>query len=435
MISAVINLEQIGHCIVYGQTFSGKTYFTKHLIKQLNPDNVYVFTTSPHDWVGYETYDNFENNIKNILVNSKASKDPNSHECKNIVVFDDFNSEINTSQNKAYNELFTSGRHYGIRVINLAQQSKHIGPTVRSNARYIFIMAIVKEDELKKLADMFFNKDKFALKKITTSALKESKYACVMIDADSRQTSVYLAPVIKKSNIPKDEIISKEEGIHDHVSVIPRITDLHNSLHNSLSKTIDVTPPQGSALRETPSDAIFQGTQSYDQLRNLQTSFGNKYAQNMVDNSQNNFQIDYRIKNQQLIETNQIANQNRIEINNINNQISYQNYLHEKKLNFMKEVDEVKKLLDQPHHTLTRDNKILIARVFNATLQPKKKQFTEFDYKVGIPYFMERFCKRKVEVKNNKILDVIENTVDIYNSSNPIESVVTAVSLYKNWFG
>ncbi len=424
MISSVINIGQIGHCIVYGQTFSGKTHFTKHLIKQLNPNNVYVFTTSPHDWVGYETYDNFENNIKNILINSKAAKDTNSHDCKNIVVFDDFNSEINTSQNKAYNELFTSGRHYGIRVINLAQQSKHIGPTVRSNARYIFIMAVVLEDELKKLADMFFNKEKFALKKITTVALKESQYACVMIDANNRQTSVYIAPAIKKSNIPKEEIEIKE---NDNVSVIPRI--------NEYNKTIDVVPPQGSALRETPSDAIFQGTQSYDQMRSLQTSFGNKYAQNMVDNSQNNFQIDYRIKNQQLIETNQIANQNRIEINNINNQISYQNYLHEKKLNFMREVDEVKRLLDQPHHTLTRDNKILIARVFNTTLQPKKKQFTEFDYKLGTPYFMERFCKRKVEVKNNNILDVLENTVDIYNSSNPIEQLSGAVSLYKNWFG
>lgn len=420
-----MQLENVGHCLVYGQTYSGKTYFTKYLITQLEPENVYVFTTSKHEWQNYETYDNFENNIQTILNNCKAVKDTNSTKCNNLIIFDDFNSELNTTTDKVYNELFTGGRHKGIRVINLAQQAKAVGPTVRNNIRYAFIMATILEDELKKLADMVFNKEKFALKKVVASALQQSEYACVMIDVRSRRTSVHIAPVIKKSNVPKD-----------HMPVTPRLTD---DTVNNQEIIREVVPPPGSVMREDPGNAIFTGVASYDQMTNdtrmgENSQFGNKYVNgNMVDNSQNSFKIDYRIKNQQIVETNNINNQQRIEANRINNTISIENYSHEKKINNMRIIDEVENLINTPEHYLTEENKVLIARVFNATLKPTKKQFTKYTYKAGIPVFMDRICNRRVKFKQSNILNLAENAVDIYKADT-LTAALNTVNLLKGFF-
>ena len=147
-----INLEQ-GHILVYGQTMSGKTFFTKHILDVLKPDNIYVFTTT-NDWTDYNNYHNF-NRISTILNEIEYS------EGSNIIVFDDFNDQINTSTDKHYIELFTRGRHKNIRVINLAHNSKAIGPTVRANTRYVFMMSTINLEESNELAKIFYKNEKF----------------------------------------------------------------------------------------------------------------------------------------------------------------------------------------------------------------------------------------------------------------------------------
>lgn len=428
----MLNISDVGHIIIYGPTYSGKTYFCKYLIEQLNPENIYVFTSTPRAWKGYELYDDFDGNINKILTDSQYSFDnQDSERCNQIVVFDDYNDQINTTTNKKYKELFTGGRHKGIRVINLAQQSKAIGPTPRDNAKYVYTMALTSADEIKSIADTFFNKERFQFKKLIAKAHETNIYSCVEINVQTRQTQILTAPEKKKSNIPK----------YDGNEIIPVKPQLSTRAEYNITKGINL--PQDSVLSMDPSDAIDNRVVSYDQIQyetrqGENSQFGNKYANgNMIDNSNNNFNIDYQIKNQQLKETNIINNQNRVYSNTVNNKIELENLKHKQEVKKFEYIDKTLDLLNTPEFQLTGDDKDFIAKVFNYTLKPTKKNFDRYNYSpVGVKVFLKKYDDRIIQniEKKSQYLTTIERVADIALSDNPMIQISKGMQFMNSFF-
>jgi hypothetical protein len=429
-----MDISDVGHILIYGPTYSGKTYFCKYLIEQLKPENIYVFTSTPRAWKGYELYDDFDGNITKILTDSQYLFDNQEDErCNQIVVFDDYNDKINTITNKKYKELFTGGRHKGIRVINLAQQSKAIGPTVRDNVKYVFTMALTSADEVKSIADTYFNKERFEFKKIINKAHETNTYSTVMLNVQTRKTKTIVAPEKKKSNIPS---LDKQTDI---LTVRPRL----NNDTNQYQITKDVNLPQDSVLNINPSDAIDNRVVSYDQIQydtrqGENSQFGNKYANgNMIDNSHNNFNIDYQFKNQQLKETNIVNNQNRVYTNKVSNQMELDNHKHKQDLKRFEYIDKTIELLNTPDFQLTGDDKDFIAKVFNYTLKPTKKNFDRYNYNgVGVKIFLKKYDDRIVNniEKKSQYLTTIEKVADIAFSDNPILQISKGISFMNAFF-
>ena len=150
--------KDFGHIIVYGDTNSGKTYYTKYLINKIKPKKVWVYAGVLDQWNDFYSegvYDTFEN-IKEIIEYCKMNKEKVKRQNKFIIVFDDFNKRINTQTNQDYISLFTEGRHQGIRIINLAHHVQDVGPVVRNNARFI-VFTQLPNDELKRIAETYYD--------------------------------------------------------------------------------------------------------------------------------------------------------------------------------------------------------------------------------------------------------------------------------------
>jgi hypothetical protein len=371
--------EKIAHMIVFGETFSGKTYYTKHILNVLDPppEKIYVFTGSPHEWDDpkYKVYkDNFDENAKAVVtecsvVMDEYRKNPNFESyCPHVVIFDDFNEEINTKTNETYKSLYTRGRHYGIRVINLAHQSKAIGPLARANARYIFILSSTSEAELENLSELFYGRSHLHLKKIVSEAYTANKYNCVVLDKRTKKYAVDKAPAVSK---------------------ITRCVDSDSETDIE----IDVQLPQNAALMN-PVNATYygvgnpypQGLQNHGPQNSgsqITNHIGGKTAHNMYDNSTNNFNVNHNIKMNQLVET-----------NNTHNEIKLQNLKFEAKLKLREDVFIVGEIINKPFKTLAEKEKLI--KTMNRTLRPEPP-FTIMDYEEGIPIFMKTYFGQKYE--------------------------------------
>jgi hypothetical protein len=410
------NIADVGHVLIYGQTYSGKTYFCKYFLKLLKPKDIYVFTTVPKEWQGYEVYtEDFDNNINTILTNTE--KTPGSNFCDTIIIFDDFNKQINTQSNKKYNELFTSGRHKGIRVINLAHQAKAIGPTVRANVRYAIIMSSASQDEVDELAKICFDNDKIKLRKIVTMAVQENEYNAVVVDKNTRKFKAYLAPKKKKSNVPVSD------GENEIIRVIPRIEKYREE--NTFNKTIDIIPHPDSSLMQNPVGSIetmLPPTREPVGPLNQANSFGTKYANNMIDNSNNNFNVDQRIQFNHLVETNIVKNE-----------IRMQNLEFDKEYRVKQMLIQAVELIDKPRLYRTHEEKLLIAQAMNMYLKPKKL-INDENYEKLIPLFMKRLTGRVIETKSSP-LDKMEKIVDVFakKETSALGMIANGFTLFNNW--
>lgn len=346
--------EEVAHMIVFGETFSGKTYYTKHLLRTLNPEKIFVFTGSPHEWIGYNTFtDSFEENATKLIEQCTEKMNeyrlqPNYIKCPFVVVFDDFNEEINTKSNELYKTLYTRGRHFGMRIINLAHSSHAIGPLARANARYIFILASTSNNELEKLAELFCNRNHYRLKQIVQNAFQQSQYNCVVIDKRTQQHAI------------------------DHATV-----------------DVDVTVPQSAGIFTNPSEVGYHGVTNplVGAQPSVTTQIASKTANNMIDNSINNFNINHNVKMQQLIEA-----------NNIHNDIKMQNLVFQNTYKMKEDVLNVRELVYKPFKS--PQEKDYITQVFNKTLTPSPP-FTIMDYEEGIPMFMETYFKESYKNSSN----------------------------------
>lgn len=366
-----MEIEPIGHFIVFGPTGSGKTYYTKHLIKTLKFEKVFVFAGEPYEWE-YPEYivqkESFTDSCSKIVTECSGHMDglrgiatARGEEfvssCPFAVVFDDYNDEINTSHNEHYKRMYTKGRHNGIRVINLAHYTHAIGPAARANAKYIALMATMPENEVKSIADIWFGKDHIQLNKVVKDAMQENERNVVLINRNTKKINVMIAP-------PKQRQL---------VNIVDPRYD-----YNNQSITVDVDLHENSALNRNP-DSL-----AYNRVGG-QLCVGNKTAHNMVDNSKNMFNIDHSVKIEQKIQSNQI-----------NNQLKFQNIQINNTINLYQDIHDVHDLVHKPWNSPEETQKIVYT--LNRSLRPNPP-FTIKDYREGIPEFEKRFFKNKSYVR------------------------------------
>lgn len=398
-----MDIEPVGHIIVFGDSYSGKTYFTKHFIKSLNPKKVFAFAGEQYQWDQPEydvQKDDFETSANKIITECSQHMTNLREEAKNnnqeleastpfVLVFDDFNEEINTKSNELYKQLYTRGRHHGIRIINIAHHSKAIGPAARANAKYIFMMCSMADDEIKAIADMFFGKDHLRLMSAAKKALSESKYNVLMIDRVKKTIHIDKAP-------DKSLMLKQSDDI---IPVIPR--------HQSL----EVVPNDMATISQMPGDIHYNRIGGGMQL-------GNKSAQYMYDNSKNQFNVDYTIKNEQKITS-----------NHTNNKIKFENIKVENTINLYQNMHDVADIVRKPWHSPEEIKKIVY--VLNRTLRADPP-YTIHDYKEGIrPFLKQYFNDDTYSTKKSTVATISEAAGNIYLAqSDPVMLLSSIAGFY-----
>ena len=283
-------IDHEGHIIFYGQTQSGKTSYTKHLIENIyKPEKLYVFTTIPRTWKDFYnarvfSKEDFQENVHKIILEcDKIIGKELDPKARFLVVFDDFNDAINTQTDSSYRQLWTASRHSGIRIINMAQQTKMIGKIPRANARFILMMAMISNDEIKELASIYCNNNYIKLLEICRNSQKINSRAVILFDKDLNEFAY-------DYNYADNKQIVDADGN-------PLITSL----------VVTLSHPDNTSL--LPIDRM-----TYHGLPDLspqilpaqpQNTFNinNKQATNMYDKSTNNIAINNSLKNSQIIET------------------------------------------------------------------------------------------------------------------------------------
>lgn len=381
-----MNFSSLGHFMVHGATTSGKSFYARHLVRVLPNKKIFVFTTTPEEWsevivnpdgtsqLAYTVFtEDFEENVAKILEECKAYVDTERNAAISTgkiykphgmfsVVLDDFNSAINVRTDETYKSLFTKSRHAGIRVINLIHQARSIGPTARTNSKTLIFMNSASDHEIQELAGLFFSNNHVALKSLAREAAKKNPYTVVVVDIPSRTTGFDLA-LPAPDNYKR--VVFNPDGSYE----------LPNP--NAVQPTqIDALVPIGG-----PNTTASAGQMpSYTGLQPAvaqQISVGAKSANQLYDNSKNNFQINSKIRAEQMVEVNQA--QVDIKIANIQN-----NY----KIELRQGIMDVYDILQKPFRTPAETQKIVHVMQKSLRCSPP---LTVYDYESAIPVFMETY--------------------------------------------
>lgn len=399
-----------GHMIVHGETNSGKTCFTRHLLKLLQPDDIWLFTTTAHDWENVTSPDkvfaaDFETNGEPVMAECKRrvsairSKDPEFRGVPFVFVFDDF--DVDTNHCKSYRELWSRGRHYGIRVISLIQYSKMQGPLVRTNARYWHIMATAKIDEIKHLAGLFYNNDSFKLSAIIRKAREESSWNCVVFDGRT------LGYVVSHASLPSTTQHPRSSD--------PAVLSSTRALNTINTERLVDLPPDSSILAD-PANAGYLGIAAPNVNPvgvNSSISMGQKTAHNMVDNSVNNFAVNHNIKMEQLVSANTTQNNLKLQNITVNHMIQLK-----------QDVYDCARLLDKPYMTSVETDRVI--STMNSSLRPKIP-ITRSNYHDAVPVFMREFHNRDYCVSEGG--RVLAAAGGLLTSADPISAVVSGWNL------
>lgn len=411
-----MNIDPIGHFIIFGPTGSGKTYYTKHLLQTLHFKKIYVFAGERHQWMNptvgqqrtsstaYEVQtDPFPTACDSIIqytsdyMTKQRSKNPDYNECPFAVVFDDYNDEINTSHDEHYKKLYTKGRHNGIRVINLAHYTKAIGPVARSNVKYIAMMATMPEDEIRSIADIWYGRDHLKLAKYAREALEESEYSVVLFNRTTKHITTTIAPMRDTHN--------------NGVIVQNAITEPDDQPVATYNHSVIVEPHPNSTISQRPESV------AYNRIGST-LNIGNKQANNLYDNSRNQFNIDHTIRQDQKIEANQV-----------NNRLKFQNIRVNNTINMYQEMHDVHDIIHKPWKSPDEIQKIVY--VLNKTLRPTPP-FTIHDYEEGLPEFERRYFNntryRNPESVESRFIAGAGNM--LLSRDNPLMLMNSVYSLY-----
>lgn len=416
-----MNFETLGHFIIHGATGSGKSFYARHLVHVLPHEKVYVFTQSPHEWakaidkngkieLAYTVYtEDFEANARKILEDCGAIIDRERKEATTKgkeyktagrfnIVFDDFNESINTKTDETYKSLFTRSRHVGCRVINLVHQAHSIGPTARMNARYLVFMSTAPDSEIIELAKLFYAGNHPQLLKIAAEARAKNKHMAVVVDIKSRIVAFDLAQPLPAEYV---NIVMNEDGSFDLPEEDGGETTTIMPATRQVDAMVGISPNSVLGSGGTP---VYGGLQPAV-AQNFAIG-GTRNAQNMVDNSKTNVQINSKIRAEQLIETNQA--QVKIKIDNITN-----NYIIE----LRQGINDVRDLICKPYKT--PDEKIKITHIMNKALRCQPP-LTIMDYEEAIPVFMKTYFPEHGytgrKTKEGVIVESIGNIANGYQS-------------------
>jgi hypothetical protein len=365
--------ENFGHVLVYGKTNSGKTMFTKYIVDWMHRngkcEKLYVFRPerlTGEDWDGdytpgfdHETLHDFDNNIKRIR------DEPGNK----IVVFDDYNKEINTCKNKDYINLFTDGRKDKIRVINLVHSYTAIAPIAKKNCEYCVIMAATHDrDEIKSLSSTYYS-DWVVLYKYISAARQENRYNAIIISQGSTQLTHLICPQESKSleiTVPVDVRGSAFEKDIPMVPMLPGPSEFAEKMESRFNQVAGMSMP---------------------------VNIGGKSAQYLQDRSVNNFNTKLHADVNQIQETHHIQHVQKIK----QVQYKYEEELQER-------IYNCKRLLLK--NTNMYDERLYLLESFNALCRfVPKLELREFD--VGklafVTKYMPEHAPRKIP-PNVKIL-------------------------------
>lgn len=331
-------LQTFGHFLIYGETNSGKTVLTKHIIEIVNPKKIWIFVPrdmydednlGTDDWKSH-TLDGREVKVfcewskelvEEIKESSKQDKKETipgteSSQRYNMIIFDDFNNEINTHTNTDYKDLFTRGRHNNLRIANLVHNTTAIGPIARKNCRFNLIMsATIDRNELKELSKVCYNGPENVFMNSLNQIRQKNKYSAMMIDKqDTRIASIagnYAA--IKEKDARVDACVAAAQN--------GDVDDVDNIVNNE----VEVALPAGSSLLESPGNAAYDGigdpfggdntNAQYINPAMGGNSFGSIGQKNILnngqfaDNSKNVYNTQYKVNQQQMLDT-QMVNHN-----------------------------------------------------------------------------------------------------------------------------
>lgn len=140
---------------IIGKRKSGKSELTSYLLQLYHEqfDKIIIISGTESINQFYQKqkcidtrfiYNEWDESLIESILQKMASKNKgmNRHNPKMkhiLLVLDDICSSFNTHSSKAFEKLFTIGRHYGITTIVLQQYVNHIPPVARNNSDYIMV--------------------------------------------------------------------------------------------------------------------------------------------------------------------------------------------------------------------------------------------------------------------------------------------------------
>lgn len=391
-----------GHMAIYGPTESGKTRYAKTLITNvLKPHNLIVFLGSIDkswdcfalptvlegvDWVmKCSVYDSFDDNIEKILDDCIAE---HAEGHKTVIVFDDFNNKINTQTNTRYIELFTQGRHAGIRVINMSQTGVGIGKASRGNIRYVALLH--------------------------TSNIEFVRSLSIYLNNNFAKLSEYMDSVAGTRNVVLIDTKNQDVVIDNSENYAPRNGQLvpaahvqnggygEGDIYNRMMGEFGLDPGlRNGGYGDRNGSSNRTGN---DTVGNV-GSVGTKNVMNngvYNDNSQINFQNNIEIKK-------------RIELNKAEQNITVANYKFQRRMKMMSEKDELYDMLMK--YARTQEE---FARCVTLLTQFCKldKNTILCNFSHYAQKFLDHYYPGAKYTVRSKLVDVVSNNRDVITNPN-----------------
>jgi hypothetical protein len=396
--------KEFGHILVYGDTNSGKTYYTKYLISTLNFKKTYIYAGVPDQWQKdfSNVYDNFDN-IKEIVDVCKEKKSKVKRDNKFVIVFDDFNKRINTQTNQDYLNLFTEGRHAGIRVINLAHHVQDVGPSVRNNARFI-VFTKMPDDELRRIAEIFYDKKYLEILRL----LKDTpEYTVGILDKRNKEllTDIAVLDIHDEEVKPKEETYNKK----DIEQIIRSIISESNNGALVMKKEPEITQLQIDRPEIAPLTAnLIEGVEQFES--------GKRVSFNVSKNANRDF-----MDNSQTVYNTAIKNESKIDIVNTNHIINMTKITNEYEAQRLKDKEETRYLIRKPWKSDIELKRVI--HCLNNELQPRIA-FDMSNYEDGCIIFMHKFYGEDY-TPPDKDAGIISKVGTMYESRNDPFSLFT----------
>jgi hypothetical protein len=196
------DLQADGHICIYGGTSTGKTVFMKYLIEkyisagEYSRDEIYIFSTSTYQWENYTNVYTEWNQLKDVkeIVARNTNK-------RGLIVLDDFNDTIDTIHDKKYIELFTRGRHIGLRVMTVAHKPTSIGKDARESLLYAITGFSSNKDYISELSKYFYGNQCNKLQNLLREGKEKGDYTMLVINKRTENTFTDKAPSPRKDNM------------------------------------------------------------------------------------------------------------------------------------------------------------------------------------------------------------------------------------------
>lgn len=366
----LLSLEnRLAHTIMFGSTGTGKTFFAKFYARKFykcEKDDIVVFTTNPGQWDGYKTVTGWtQDTVKEVYdefaAKDKITKDKPFPYC---VVFDDFNNSISTNGDNLYKEMFTSGRHKGIRCINLAHDDRAMGKTALTNSAIILIMGSCAQDLYRRIAVGVMMSLRMT-NDLWSKLGSDRQYKTVIFDKE------------RGCGYTIDKVWDVDD--EKPLVVIPDRT-------RTITRDIDVHPQ--STMANNPENLQFFGMHG---ATGGNTSFGNKSAHNMMDQSINFTKVDNNLKTKQMMELNQVQNNQQI-----------QKVVVQRTVDVVKDAYIAVDIVNKQYRT-AEEMRFLVKAV-NAYMR-HPQQATIHNIEEYLPYFMKRI-DGQVYIPRDKKVDV-----------------------------